>query len=384
MIVGVPNETYPGERRVAIVPAVVPMLEKLGAEVVVEQEAGVRSGFADAEYSSRGARTGLSRPEVFEAADVIVQVRGLGANPEKGLADLPLLNADHVLIAPLDPLGHPASATELAKTGVTSFALELLPRVSRAQSMDVLSSMATVAGYQATLMAATETHMMWPLMMTAAGTIKPARVLVVGCGVAGLQAIATAHRLGALVEAYDVRPAAREQVESLGAKFVELDLETGDAEGSGGYAQAMGEDFYRRQRELMHRIVTAADAVITTAAVPGQRAPVLITEEMIRGMKPGSVVVDLAAESGGNCEPTIAGETRVLDGVMVIGPANVASMMPHDASQMFARNVEAFLKNLVVDDALALDKDDPIVRDCMLTRGGEVVHERVKTLLAES
>ncbi len=384
MIVGVPNETYPGEQRVAMVPSVISMLEKLGAEVVMEQAAGESAGFSDDEYSSRGARTGLRREEVFEAADVIIQVRGLGANSDAGRSDLPMLHSEHVLVAPLDPLGNPAAATELARTGVTSFALELLPRISRAQSMDVLSSMATVAGYHATLLAATETHMMWPLMMTAAGTIKPANVLVVGAGVAGLQAIATAHRLGAVVQAYDVRPAAKEQVESLGAKFVELQLETEEAEGSGGYAQAMGEDFYRKQRELMARVVEGCDAVITTAAVPGKKAPILVTEEMVRSMRPGSVVVDLAAETGGNCEVTELGQRKLMGGVTIIGPANLASELPHDASQMFARNVEAFLKNVVEDGALQLDKDDPIVQECMLTRNGAVVNERVNELLSDS
>ncbi|MEM9174999.1 MAG: NAD(P) transhydrogenase subunit alpha [Myxococcota bacterium] len=382
MIVGVPTETYPGERRVAIVPNALSLFEKLGVEVCIEAGAGSRAGFPDEDYAARGATTGLSRAEVFERADVVAQVRGFGANPEEGRADLERFRSGQVLVSTLDPLGNPQGANELAKTGVVSFALELLPRISRAQSMDVLSSMATVAGYHATLLAATSTSTMWPLLMTAAGTITPAKVLVVGAGVAGLQAIATARRLGAVVDAYDVRPAAREQVESLGGNFIELELDTGDSEDSGGYAQAMDESFYERQREMMTQIVAAADAVITTAAVPGRAAPVLVTESMVRGMRPGSVLVDLAAETGGNCDATVAGETRDLDGVSVIGPTNVPSAVPADASNMYARNVHSFLANLIEDGNVSLDKDDPIVQETTLTRDGSVTNDRVKELLA--
>ena len=384
MIVGVLRESFPGERRVALVPSVVSGLSKNGIEVLVERGAGSEAGFADAEYEDQGARVADDRAAVLAEAQVLVQVRGFGANPEAGARDLEALRSDHVLIGLHDPLGNPQAARRLAEAGATTFALELLPRISRAQSMDVLSSMATVAGYKAVLMVANALDKMCPLLMTAAGTVSPARFLVIGAGVAGLQAIATARRLGAVVTAYDVRPAVKEQVESLGAKFLELPLETAETEASGGYAQAMDDEFYRRQRELMKSALAESHAVVTTAAIPGQKAPILITAEMVEGMRPGSVIFDLAAEGGGNCELTQPGETVMVGGVTIMGPLNLPSTIPNDASQMYARNISAFLRNLVKDSALQLDEEDPILRDSLLTHRGKVVPERVRELLGEA
>ena len=377
MIVGVPAESHPDERRVALVPTVIPALLGTGVDALLEPGAGSKAGFSDAAYEEQGARVATDREELFAAADVLLQVRGF--HPHH--TDLAPLRSGQVLVGLLNPLGAPKVIQALAERGIVAFALELLPRISRAQSMDALTSMATVSGYKAVLLAAGAMSRMYPLLMTAAGTITPARVLVVGAGVAGLQAIATARRLGAVVQAYDVRPAAREQVESLGARFVELEMETETAEGAGGYAQEMDEDFYRRQRELMTAVVAESDAVITTAAVPGSRAPVLITEDAIREMRPGSVVVDLAAETGGNCELTRPGETVEVHGVTIAGPIELAATIPYDASQMYAKNVTAFLGGLLEDGAMHLNLEDEILRGTLLTHQGEVVHPRVRELL---
>ena len=379
MIAGVPLETHPGERRVALVPMVLPMLAKAGIEVVLQAGAGIAAGFPDSEYEARGARLVADRAQVLSSADVVLLVHGPDAAPSAN--ELDGLRADQVLIALLNPLGAPQVARALAARRVTAFALELLPRISRAQAMDVLSSMASLAGYKAVLLAAATLDKIYPLMMTAAGTITPSRTLVVGAGVAGLQAIATSRRLGSVVAAYDVRPAVKEQVESLGAKFLEIPLETVSAEGAGGYARAMGEDFYRRQRELMAGAVADSDVVITTAAVPGEKAPVLVTEDAVRGMRRGAVIVDLAAETGGNCALTRAGETIQVEGVTIIGPVNLAASLPYHASQMYARNMTAFLQNLITDGRVKLDGDDEIIRDSLLTHGGEVVNPRVRKLL---
>jgi NAD(P) transhydrogenase subunit alpha len=375
--IGVPKETLAGERRVAVVPQSVPPLVKAGTGVLVEGGAGERAGFPDSAYREAGAEMVDSRDDLFARAHVIVQVRGLGANPSAGRADLRRLRPDHVLVGLMDPLGAPEAARELAATGATAFALELMPRISRAQSMDALSSLGTTAGYAAVLLAARHLPKMFPLMMTAAGTITPARVFVVGAGVAGLQAIATARRLGATVRAYDVRPAVKEQVQSLGARFVELELEARDAEDTGGYARAQDESFYRRQRELMAKIVADSDVVITTAAIPGQRAPVLITREMVASMAPQSVIIDLASERGGNCELTRADQEVVEHGVTILGPTNLPSTVPYHASQMYSRNVTTFLNLLIRDGTIAPDPGDEVIRGTMLVRGGEVVHPRV-------
>ncbi len=381
MRLGVARETYAGEQRVAVVPAVIPLLAKAGLDVVVETGAGARAGFPDAAFQDRGAGIVGDRTELFAAAEVVAQVHGPSANPEAGQLDIELTRPGQILVGLMNPLGAPAAAERLAARGVTTFALELLPRISRAQGMDVLSSMATIAGYKAVLLAAAALHKIYPLMMTAAGTITPARTLVVGAGVAGLQAIATSRRLGAVVVAYDVRPAVKEQVESLGARFLELALDTRTAEGAGGYAEALGEDFYRRQRDLMMQAVAECDVVITTASVPGQRAPILITGDMVARMQPGAVIVDLAAETGGNCERTRAGETVETHGVTIIGPTNLASSVPYHASQMYARNVTAFLRNLVADGTVTLNLDDEILRDTLLTHDGRVTSPRVQQLL---
>lgn len=383
MIVGVPRESYPGERRVALVPAVLPALAKRGCELLVEAGAGDAAGYPDSAYVERGARIEPARAEVFRRADVVLQVLGHGANDRTGAADLPLLRPEQTLIGFLRPLDSPRTVHEIAARGVNAFAVELMPRITRAQSMDVLSAMSTVAGYKAVLLAASLLPRMFPMLMTAAGTITPARVLVVGAGVAGLQAIATARRLGAVVWAYDVRPAAKEQVESLGGRFVELPLETGDAEDARGYAKAKDEAFYRRQRELMGRVVAESDVVITTAVVPGRRAPVLVTADMVGAMAPGSIVVDLAAERGGNCEVTRAGETvTVPPGVAVVGAVNLAGTVPYHASQMYARTVSTFLLHLLGERGVRTDAEDEIVRETLVARGGEVIHPRVREALA--
>jgi H+-translocating NAD(P) transhydrogenase subunit alpha len=389
VIVGVPKEIYPGERRVALTPVVVPMLAKAGLEVVIEAGAGVGAGYPDAQYQDKGAKVLPDRAAVFAQAEIIVQVLGHGANDKNGESDLRLMRRGQALVGFLRPLGTPgkdgkADASrlqEIAQTGATSFAVELMPRTTRAQSMDALSSMASIAGYKAVLEVANALPRILPMMTTAAGTITPSRVLIIGVGVAGLQAIATARRLGAVVSAYDVRPAAKEQVQSLGARFVELQLETQDAQDARGYAKAQDEAFYAKQRELLGKVIAENDAVITTAVVPGKKAPVLVTAEMVKGMAPGSVVLDLAAERGGNCELTRAGEAVVVNGVTVIGPINLASGVPHHASQMYARNLTSFLANLVKDGKMRPAESDDIIRDTLVTQGGEVVNARVRELL---
>ena len=384
MIVGVPAERHPDEQRVAVVPAIVPTLVKAGLEVLIEEGAGEKAGFPDSAYKVQGARLVPDRVELFSAATVLLQVHGAGASPGTGRADLELIRSGQIIVGLFNPLGNPASAQDLARKGATAFALELLPRISRAQSMDVLSSMATIAGYKAVLLAAEALNKIFPMMITAAGTITPAKVFIVGAGVAGLQAIATARRLGAAVQAYDVRPAVKEQVESLDAKFLEIELAAEDAEGSGGYAKAMDEDFYRRQREMMTEVVRECDVVITTAAIPGKKAPILITKEMVAGMHPGAVILDLAAEGGGNCELTVTGETVVAHGVTIMGPTNLPATVPYHASQMYARNITAFLQNLLKDGDLHLDMEDQIIHDSLLTHEGEVVNPQVRELLGLS
>jgi NAD(P) transhydrogenase subunit alpha len=378
MIVGVPRESYPGERRVALVPAAIPNLTKVGLEVMIEAGAGAAAGYPDADYAAKGAKIVADRAEVFRTADVVVQVLCYGSNDKTGKADVPLFRRGQVLIGFLRPLGSLETVQEIAAKGVTSFSVELMPRTTRAQSMDVLSSMATICGYKAVVLAADTLPRIFPMLTTAAGTITPGRVLVIGAGVAGLQAIATARRLGAVASAYDLRPAAKEQVQSLGGRFVELPIEAKDAEDSRGYARAQDEDFYKRQRDLLGKVIAESDVVITAAVIPGKKPPILVTKEMVASMAPGSVIVDLAAERGGNCESTRPGEIGVEHGVTIIGWFNLASTVPYHASQMYARNVSAFLLHLVKDGKLQLNMDDEIVRETMLTRGGEVVSARVR------
>ena len=377
MILGCPSETFPGEQRVAISPSVVPALKKQGIEVIVQAGAGKAAGYPDHEYQAKGAAIVSSREEVFAQAYIVAQVRAGGANPQNGEADLPLLNDGKLLIAQLEPLTSSEALQKLAKTGVSAFALELMPRITRAQSMDVLSSQATIGGYKAVLLAASYLPKMFPMLMTAAGTVTAARAFIIGAGVAGLQAIATARKLGAVVQAYDIRPAVKEQVQSLGAKFVELELEAGKSEDKGGYAKAMDEDFYRRQREMMTTVVSQSDVVITTAAVPGKKAPVLITGEMVRAMPFGSIIIDLAAERGGNCQLTRPGETITENGVTIMGPLNLPSTVPYHASQMYAKNLTTFLLSMVRDGSVQISLEDEVIRETLVARGGEIVNPKV-------
>lgn len=377
MIVGVVKETYPGEARVALVPVGVQQLTRAGLEVIVEPGAGTAAGYDDAAYTEKGATLAADRADVWQRADVILQVRSLGANPVEGKADLARTRPGQVVIGVCEPLTEHDAVDAVAATGATLFSMEMMPRITRAQSMDILSSMATIAGYKAVLLGADALPKLFPMMMTAAGTLAAARVFVVGAGVAGLQAIASARRLGAVVHAYDVRPVVREQVESLGGKFVELELATDTAEDAGGYAKELGEDFYTKQREMMLSVVAESDVVITTAAIPGKKAPILVTREMVEGMRRGSVVVDLAAERGGNCELTVPGERVEHNGVVILGPLNIPSDVPYHASQMYSKNITTFLLHLVKDGELVVKLDDEITRGTLITRDGAVVNERV-------
>ena len=379
MRVGVPKETAPRETRVSLIPAGANTLKKAGLDVVIETGAGAAAGFPDAAFREQGASI-VSRSEVFQTADILLQVR---AAPASGP-----LRSGQAVIGFADPLGAPQAVRDIAATGATLLSMELMPRITRAQSMDALSSMATIAGYKGVLLAADALPRMFPMLMTAAGTISAARVFIMGAGVAGLQAISAARRLGAKVEAYDVRPAVKEQVQSLGAKFVELPLEAADAEDKGGYAKAQDESFYRRQREMMLKVVASSDVVITTALIPGKRAPILVTREMVEAMAPGSVVVDLAAERGGNCELTRPDEVVSHQGVTILGPSNPPALVPYHASQMYSKNITTFLLHLLGKDgaqqpSLSLSTSDEITRETLLTLGGDVVHARVKELLGQ-
>jgi len=370
VIVGVPKESYPGERRVALVPAVIPALAKAGLEVVVEPGAGEGAGYPDSSFIEKGGKVLADRSSVFAAADIIVQVLCYGSNDLTGVADLPLLRRNQLLIGFLRPFGSAEVVQQIAAAGVTAFSVELVPRTTRAQSMDALSSMGTICGYKAVLLAAETSIRIFPMMTTAAGTITPARVFVIGAGVAGLQAISTARRLGAVASAYDMRPAAKEQVQSLGGRFVELPIEAKDAQDARGYGTAQDENFYARQRELLTRVVAESDVVITAAVIPGKQSPVLITAAMVKGMAPGSVIVDLASERGGNCELTRTGETVKAHGVTILGAINLASSVPYHASQMYARNISTFLAYMVKDGKLQLNPQDEIIRETMITHGG--------------
>lgn len=381
-VVGVPRETYAGETLVALIPAHVPLLTKSGMQVVVEAGAGETAGFADDAYRIKGARIAADRAELFGSAEIVLQVRTPGANSEKGREDLRLISPGQVLIGLADPLGQPAIASGLARLGATVFAMELMPRIARAQSMDVLSSLATIVGYKAVLLAATTLPKLFPMLTTAAGTIMPARVLVIGAGVAGLQAIATARRLGAVVSAYDVRRAAKEEAQSLGAKFIEISMGTSEGTEPGGYAPALGDDLYQRQRELLTPVVTASDVVIAAASVPGRSAPMLISGDMVARMARGSVIVDVAADRGGNCELTRPDEVIMHHGVTLLGPTNLPGTVPAHASQMYGKNLANFLLHLYRDGCLRVDLADEITRETLLTQSGEVVHPRVVTLLS--
>lgn len=378
MIIGVPKESYPGERRVALVPVVIPTLVKAGFEVLIEANAGVEAGYPDAQFTDKGAKIVPSRGELFRQSEIIVQVLCYGSNDFNGRDDLAFMRPGQVLLGFLRPLGSIEVIQEIAKAGITSFAVELIPRTTRAQSMDALSSMGTICGYKAVLVSAETLPRIFPMLTTAAGTITPARVLVIGAGVAGLQAIATARRLGAVASAYDLRPAAKEQVQSLGGRFVELPIEAKDAQDARGYGTAQDESFYNRQRELLGRVVQESDVVVTAAVIPGKKSPILVTEDMVKGMAPGSVIFDLAAERGGNCELTQTGQTIVRHGVTIIGAINLASGVPYHASQMYARNLTAFLTHLFRDGKIQSDVSDEIIRETLLTKEGEVVNQRVR------
>jgi NAD(P) transhydrogenase subunit alpha len=381
MIVGVPRESFPGERRVAMVPAAIPSLTKAGLEVVVEKGAGTEAGYPDSEFVAKGAKILPTRADVFAAADIIVQVLSNGANDKTGQADVPLYRPNQALIGFMRPLSAIEPIQEIASKGVTAFSIELMPRTTRAQSMDALSSMATISGYKAVVTAADALPKIFPMLTTAAGTITPARVFIIGCGVAGLQAIATARRLGAVVSAYDLRPAVKEQVQSLGGRFVEIAVEAKDAQDARGYATAQGEEFYKKQRELLGKVIAESDVVITAAVIPGKKSPILVTKEMVEGMAPGSVIVDLAAERGGNCELTRPGEkVEAANGITIIGYINLASTVPHHASQMYAKNVATFLLYMVKEGKLQINPQDEIVRDTLLTQGGEIVNARLREI----
>ena len=382
MIVGIPAEIKSAEKRVAMSPANVQSLTDKGVKVLFQTNAGDAAGYPDALYTAAGATISTDRAEIFAQADIILQVQSFGSNNENSEDDLASLRSGQLVIGMMDPLASPQAAQAVAEKGATAIALELVPRISRAQSMDVLSSMATLSGYKAVLMGASAAPRIFPMLMTAAGTLQPARVLIMGVGVAGLQACATAKRLGAVVEAYDVRPAAREQIISVGAKPVELDLDTGESEGAGGYAKAQGEDFLKRQRELMTAVVAEQDIIITTAAIPGAKSPILVTEDMVKAMKPGSVIVDLAAERGGNCDLTEQGKTVVAHGVTILGPENVPSELAYHASQMYGKNMQTLLE-LILDEEgnLNLDFNDEIVAGTVVAHKGEVPHPHMRKLL---
>ena len=382
MIIGIPSEIKAGEKRVAMSPANVQSLTDRSVKVLIQADAGSAAGYPDAEYSAAGATITADRAEIFASADIILQVQSFGSNNENSDDDLARLRSGQLIIGMMDPLASPQAAQAVADRGATAIALELVPRISRAQSMDVLSSMATLAGYKAVLMGASAAPRIFPMLMTAAGTLQPARVLIMGVGVAGLQACATAKRLGAVVEAYDVRPAAREQILSVGAKPIELDLDTGESEGAGGYAKEQGEDFLRRQRELMTEVVAQQDIIITTAAIPGAKSPILVTEDMVKAMKPGAVIVDLAAERGGNCDLTEQGKTVMAHDVTILGPENVPSELAYHASQMLGKNMQTLLE-LILDEEgnLNLDFNDEIVAGTVGAHQGEVPHPHMRKLL---
>ena len=382
MIIGIPREIKPGENRVAMTPANIQVWTQKGVDFLIESGAGEAAGSMDEQYEAVGASIRTDRSSIFADADIIMQVQSFGANEVNGDDDLSLLKPGQLVAGMMDPLGGPGVSEKMAGTGTTAIAMELVPRISRAQSMDVLSSMATLAGYKAAVLGANHAPRIMPMLMTAAGTLNPMRTLIMGVGVAGLQACATAKRLGGVVEAYDVRPAAREQILSVGAKPVELDLETDTAEDKGGYAKEQSAEFIARQQEQLTQVIAEQDLVITTAAIPGAKSPILVTTEMVKRMKRGAVIVDLAAERGGNCELTKLGETVVAHGVTILGPDNFASTMPTHASQMYGKNMEVLLGHLLDDDnKLKLDFEDEIIYETVIAHGNEVPHKRMRELV---
>ncbi|MDE0911421.1 MAG: Re/Si-specific NAD(P)(+) transhydrogenase subunit alpha [Myxococcota bacterium] len=380
MIIGVPKEIATGERRVALVPEGVKALKKLGVDVLIETGAGVEAGFTDQSYIDEDAKIASSAAEVFNSADIVIKI----APPQVGGPtgnEIEALREGSAVISLMKPLDLPELAAQLAARKVTAFSTELMPRITRAQSMDVLSSQSTIAGYRAVLMAAMALPRVFPMMVTAAGTLRPAKAFVIGAGVAGLQALGSAKRIGAVTSAYDTRVAVREQVQSVGAKFIELDLDTGDSEDKGGYAKAETEEFYIKQREELGKHVALADVVITTALVPGRDAPLLITADAVRKMRPGSVIVDLAAEKGGNCELTEPDKTIMVNGVTIIGDTNLPAHVPAHASQMFSKNLTTFLDHLIDDGKLVIDREDEITAGTLTAYEGEVTNEMIRQRL---
>ncbi|MGI9427828.1 MAG: Re/Si-specific NAD(P)(+) transhydrogenase subunit alpha [Bythopirellula sp.] len=381
MKVAVLRETFPGERRVALVPAVAALLTKAGWQVLLESGAGDAAGITDEDYRAKGVEVVADRRAACEQADVVLQVRTLGSNLEAGRDDLQLFKPGQVVIGCSDPLGNPQAIKELADHKITLFAMEMIPRITRAQSMDVLSSMATIAGYKAVLEAANHLPKMFPMLMTAAGTLVAAKVLVIGAGVAGLQAIASSRRLGAVVQAYDVRAVVKEQIESLGAKFVELNLDTGDAEDKGGYAKQLSDEQVKMQQQQLADVIAECDVCITTAAIPGKPSPLLVTKHAVERMKPGSVIVDLAAERGGNCELSQADQVVVEHGVTILGPTNLPSEVPQHASQMYAKNLATFLLLMTKEGKLEIDLKDEVIRDTLAAKDGQVQNQRLRDML---
>ncbi|HEX9383602.1 MAG TPA: Re/Si-specific NAD(P)(+) transhydrogenase subunit alpha [Gemmatimonadaceae bacterium] len=381
MLIGVPREIASGERRVALVPEVVPQLTRAGHRVVVEHDAGLRAGFTDDAYLAVGCEAVETAREIYSTAQMILKVQRPGREESSGEAELDMLTEGTVLIGLLQPSGDPALFQQLAERQIISCSMELVPRTTRAQMMDALSSQSTVAGYKAVLLAANALQKFFPMLMTAAGTVRPARVLVIGAGVAGLQAIATARRIGAVVEAFDTRPVVKEQVQSLGATFVELDVHVEDAQDAGGYARELSELHIRREKELIHNRALQADVIITTALVPGKPAPMLVSAETVRAMRPGSVIVDLAGEQGGNCELSVPGETVVRHDVTIIAPLHISSELAYHASQMYAKNISALVTLLAPKGELNLNFSDDIIDAVTVTADGQVRHEPTRKRL---
>src|SRR5712671_3335391 len=374
MLIGVPREIARGERRVALVPEVVSQLTRGGHRIIVERDAGLRAGFTDDSYRAVGCDLADTAAEIYSAAQMILKVQRPGREEDSGEAELDLFKEGSVLIGLLQPSGDPALFQQLAERNIIACSMELVPRTTRAQMMDALSSQSTVAGYKAVLLAANALQKFFPMLMTAAGTVRPAKVLVIGAGVAGLQAIATARRIGAVVEAFDTRPVVKEQVQSLGATFIEIDVHLEDAQDSGGYAKELSKDHIRREKELIHKRALQADVIITTALIPGRPAPMLVSAETVKAMRPGSVIVDLAGEQGGNCELTVPGETVVRHDVTIIAPLHISSDLAYHASQMYAKNVAALVALLAPKGELNLNFGDDIIDAVVVTANGEVRH----------
>src|SRR3954469_4172837 len=381
MLIGVPREIASGEKRVALVPEVVAQLTRAGHRIIVERDAGLRAGFTDDAYRAAGCDL-IDRPvDIYSAAQMILKVQRPAREESSGEAELEMMKAGTVLIGLLQPSGDPSLFQQLAERGITACSMELVPRTTRAQMMDALSSQSTVAGYKAVLLAANSLQKFFPMLMTAAGTVRPARVLVIGAGVAGLQAIATARRIGAVVEACDTRPVVKEQVQSLGATFVELDVHLEDAQDAGGYARELSERHIKREQELIHNRAKQADVIITTALVPGKPAPMLVSAETVRAMRPGSVIVDLAGEQGGNCELTVPGETVVRHDVTIISPLHISSDLAYHASQMYAKNVAALVALMAPKGELNLNFSDDIIDAVVVTANGDGRHEPTRRRL---